>query len=73
MFQLKLVRSSPQSVEFTETFDVSHSLYQKYQAKIHNDSPSKCSKEQFKRFLVHSPLKVCGSEIVQELCTSTNN
>ncbi|BES87555.1 Golgi SNAP receptor complex member 1 [Nesidiocoris tenuis] len=55
--ELKLVRCSPQSVEFTETFDVSHSLYQKYQAKIHNDSPMKCSKEQFKRFLVHSPLR----------------
>uniref|UniRef100_A0A0A9W6C3 Arginyl-tRNA--protein transferase 1 n=1 Tax=Lygus hesperus TaxID=30085 RepID=A0A0A9W6C3_LYGHE len=55
--ELKLVRCSPQSEEFTETFDVSHSLYQKYQATVHNDSPSKCSKEQFKRFLVHSPLR----------------
>ncbi|KAF6207860.1 hypothetical protein GE061_016309 [Apolygus lucorum] len=55
--ELKLVRCSPQSVEFTETFDVSHSLYQKYQSTVHKDPPSKCSKEQFKRFLVHSPLR----------------
>lgn len=54
---LKLVSTS--SPEFKDTLQESHNLYIKYQVKIHEDKPEECSIDQFKRFLVKSPLQVC--------------
>lgn len=57
-FQLRLVRSSPRSKEFKDTFLESHGVYKKYQMTVHNDPPDKPTEKQFTRFLVDSPLKV---------------
>ena len=51
-----LVRSWPPSKEFQETIKAEHEVYQKYQTKIHNDSPLECNMNQFQRFLCTSPL-----------------
>ncbi|CAG0886473.1 unnamed protein product [Cyprideis torosa] len=40
----------------TEMCMMEHKVYQAYQCAVHGDAPSKCSLEQFKRFLVESPL-----------------
>ena len=53
---IRLVRSHPPSPEFTETLKESYQVYRKYQMAIHKDPPSKCSMENYKRFLVDSPL-----------------
>ena len=57
-FQLKLVRSSPKSVEFLASYIASHKVYHKYQIVIHKDSPEKPNLKQYTRFLVDSPLQV---------------
>lgn len=43
--------------EMEATIDESHRLYVKYQVRVHQDKPDKCTMEQFTRFLVKSPLK----------------
>ena len=48
----------PCSKEFKESFDVSHQLYKKYQMSVHHDGEDECTADQFKRFLVKSPLQV---------------
>ncbi|XP_072761279.1 arginyl-tRNA--protein transferase 1 isoform X4 [Anoplolepis gracilipes] len=53
--QMKLVRVM--SDEFLSTFDVSTSLYKKYQMAIHNDPPEECDQKSFFNFLVKSPLQ----------------
>ncbi|GLG94579.1 Eukaryotic translation initiation factor 5A [Gryllus bimaculatus] len=55
---IRLVRSSPPSVEFERTSKQAHEVYQKYQFAIHGEPPEKCSFRQYTRFLVSSPLKV---------------
>lgn len=54
--EIKLVRSSPPSRDFTDTFKESYAVYKKYQMAIHHDEEDKCSEQQFKRFLCDSPL-----------------
>jgi len=54
--EIKLVRSSPPSRDFTDTFKESYAVYKKYQMAIHHDEEDKCSEHQFKRFLCDSPL-----------------
>nr|CAG4647050.1 EOG090X06AF [Megafenestra aurita] len=52
---VKLVDLS--SAEFQSSMMVTFKLYQKYQTVIHKDKEDQCSIEQFKRFLVMSPLQ----------------
>lgn len=54
--EIKLVDSTP--TELKDTMLTSYRLYVKYQIQIHNDKEEDCSLEQFKRFLVNSPLQV---------------
>ena len=53
---IKLVRSHPESKEFTESYFESYEVYKKYQMSVHKDPPDKCTVKGFKRFLVDSPL-----------------
>lgn len=46
------------SSEFDESLEISYNLYVKYQTQVHHDKKEDCSLEQFKRFLVKSPLQV---------------
>ena len=54
--EIKLVDSTP--TELKDTMLTSYRLYVKYQIQVHNDKEEECSLEQFKRFLVNSPLQV---------------
>lgn len=54
--EVKLVRSSPPSAEFRDTFKQSYSVYKKYQMAVHHDEESKCTQQQYQRFLCDSPL-----------------
>ena len=52
-------KSEPQTpTELKDTMLTSYRLYVKYQIQVHNDKEEECSLEQFKRFLVNSPLQV---------------
>nr|CAG4634786.1 EOG090X06AF [Alona affinis] len=53
--EIKLVNTSAD--EFKETLNESAKLYAKYQMSVHKDSEDECTVEQFKRFLVKSPLQ----------------
>ena len=55
-FEIKLIQSSPPSLEFEATFKESYALYCKYQVSVHKDKPSDVPEKQFTRFLVDSPL-----------------
>nr|XP_002120387.2 arginyl-tRNA--protein transferase 1-like isoform X1 [Ciona intestinalis] len=54
--EVRLVRSSPPSVEFESSKVESHNLYTKYQTTIHKDKREDCNMKQWMRFLVDSPL-----------------
>ena len=54
--EIKLVNTS--SPEFKDTLAESAALYAKYQMSVHKDTENECTVEQFKRFLVKSPLQV---------------
>lgn len=58
VLQVKLVRTAPASPEWLASATASHQLYIKYQVAIHGDTASKCTEDQFRRFLVKSPLQV---------------
>ncbi|GFO24301.1 Arginyl-tRNA--protein transferase 1, partial [Plakobranchus ocellatus] len=66
--ELRLVRSSPKSAEFKESFEASHAVYKHYQMVVHKDLPGKPNKGQFTRFLCDSPLavKLCCSAPVSQ-------
>ncbi|KAL6259837.1 hypothetical protein P5V15_009747 [Pogonomyrmex californicus] len=53
--EIKLMRVM--SDEFMSTFEVSASLYKKYQMTIHGDTPDECDQKSFFDFLVRSPLQ----------------
>lgn len=55
---MKIVQSSPPNEEFEKTFDAEYNIYRKYQVTIHKDKPEGCTPQQFRRFLVKSPLEV---------------
>lgn len=40
------------------TFEAEYAVYKLYQTTVHNDVDDDCTREQFIRFLVNSPLKV---------------
>jgi len=42
----------------SNSFEEEYAVYQLYQTVIHGDKIEHCSREQFNRFLVDSPLKV---------------
>jgi len=54
--EVKLVQSQPMSEEFKESLTESFELYKKYQVMVHDDDENDCEQEQWKRFLVSSPL-----------------
>ncbi|KAK6639085.1 hypothetical protein RUM43_007355 [Polyplax serrata] len=56
--KISLVRSSPRSKEFDNTYPLVFDLYKRYQISIHRDAPEKITERQFERFLVVSPLKI---------------
>jgi Arginine-tRNA-protein transferase, C terminus len=58
MVQVKLLPSSG------GVSDKVIALYRKYQVQVHNDPPSRVTKESFERFLCRSPLQV----IVKSTC-----
>ncbi|XP_066285370.1 arginyl-tRNA--protein transferase 1-like isoform X2 [Branchiostoma lanceolatum] len=55
--EMRLVRSEPNSEEFSRTRMESFEVYKKYQIAIHKDEPDKCTMKQWTRFLVDSPLQ----------------
>ncbi|KAI4456598.1 arginine-trna-protein transferase 1 [Holotrichia oblita] len=55
--KIKLVNLN-RSEDTSDDCDVEYEVYKKYQMRIHNDPPEKCSKMTFLRFLVNSPLKL---------------
>lgn len=55
--EVRLVRSTPPSPQFTASFDASYQVYKLYQMAIHKDPPDKPSESQFRRFLCDSPLE----------------
>lgn len=57
--EIKLVNT--RAPEFKDSLAESSKLYAKYQMSIHKDSEDECTVEQFKRFLVKSPLQVLSS------------
>ncbi|XP_070569102.1 arginyl-tRNA--protein transferase 1-like isoform X2 [Ptychodera flava] len=60
--EIKLVRSTPKSQQFKETFKESAKLFAKYQMAIHKDPPEECTVDQYTRFLVDSPLEEENSD-----------
>lgn len=52
------MQSSPQNEAFESTFEIEYNVYRKYQVTIHKDKPESCTPQQFRRFLVKSPLEV---------------
>ncbi|GAB6018533.1 Arginyl-tRNA--protein transferase 1 [Chamberlinius hualienensis] len=58
--QLKVltVRPTMSNRRFRESFATVYELYRKYQVSVHLDKPDKCTRQQFQRFLVDSPLNV---------------
>lgn len=56
-FQVRLVRSYPESELFEETLSESYRLYKKYQMRVHNDKEEDVSMRKYKRFLCESPLE----------------
>jgi len=55
-FTTRLVLVDDDDEDFSSSFDESYSVYKKYQMCVHGDPESKCSENQFKRFLCKSPL-----------------
>ncbi|XP_067946498.1 arginyl-tRNA--protein transferase 1-like [Watersipora subatra] len=64
-FELRMVRSYPESATFKETVAEEHLIYQKYQMAVHGDPKSKVDMHQFRRFLVDSPLKETSEDGVE--------
>lgn len=54
----------PSSTQFkTSSLSTSFKLYQKYQIHVHQDKEEDCTMDQFKRFLVKSPLQVLNKSL----------
>ncbi len=54
--EMRLVKSSPPSPEFTATFTESHALFKKYQMSVHKEKEEDCTEKKYTRFLCTSPL-----------------
>lgn len=55
--KLRITFVSTSNDECVSTLSKSLEVYQKYQIAIHRDTPEKCSKKQFQRFLVNTPIR----------------
>lgn len=53
-----MIPTSEPGAEWDRAKEIEFELYRKYQMKIHNDPPERCTMHGFTRFLVNSPLKV---------------
>lgn len=53
---VRLVRCSPRSQEFKDTFEESFAVFKKFQMTIHKEQEADCGERQFLEFLVESPL-----------------
>ena len=65
-FEIKLLNAQTTDTQFMESFEESFQVYRKYQVAIHKDKPSKCTANQFTRFLCNSSLvreDKCNSEV----------
>jgi arginine-tRNA-protein transferase len=60
--KIKLVESTPTGLK--DTLLIEYKLYVKYQIHVHHDKEEECTLEQFKRFLVNSPLQVVVLDIL---------
>ncbi|KRY86553.1 Arginyl-tRNA--protein transferase 1 [Trichinella pseudospiralis] len=55
-FHVKMIRSSPASSDFNDTFEESFEVFKKYQMAIHNDGIRSWSERKYREFLCESPL-----------------
>lgn len=55
-FEIRLLNAQTSDSNFMESFEESFHVYRKYQVAIHKDKPSKCTANQFTRFLCNSSL-----------------
>ncbi|KRX78869.1 Arginyl-tRNA--protein transferase 1 [Trichinella sp. T6] len=55
-FYVKMIRSSPASSDFNDTFEESFEVFKKYQMAIHNDGICSWSERKYREFLCESPL-----------------
>ncbi|XP_003375804.1 arginyl-tRNA--protein transferase 1 [Trichinella spiralis] len=55
-FYVKMIRSSPASSDFNDTFAESFEVFKKYQMAIHNDGICSWSERKYREFLCESPL-----------------
>ncbi len=55
-FETRLVNAQTKDETFIKSYQESYTVFKKYQMIIHKESPSKCTIEQFKRFLCNSSL-----------------
>lgn len=55
-FEIRLLNAQTSDSNFMESFEESFHVYRKYQVAIHKDNPSKCTANQFTRFLCNSSL-----------------
>ncbi|KAK2190729.1 hypothetical protein NP493_71g00004 [Ridgeia piscesae] len=55
--EIRLIRSSPPSTDFNDSFPESFAVYQKYQMSVHKDPLEECDEKSFRGFLVDSPLE----------------
>lgn len=55
-FEIRIFLAQTSNEEFMKSHEESLQVYRKYQVSVHKDSPSKCSPDQFNRFLCNSSL-----------------
>ena len=54
--EIRLLNAQTSDSQFMNSFEESFQVYRKYQVAIHKDKPSKCTANQFTRFLCNSSL-----------------
>ena len=55
-FGTRLVRVTPSSEEFIDTYSESYEVFKKFQMQIHNEKEADCTPKHFEEFLVQTPL-----------------
>ncbi|XP_069122282.1 arginyl-tRNA--protein transferase 1-like [Argopecten irradians] len=56
-FEIRLIRPTSESEDFIETEKESAAIFQQYRTEIHNYTRAESGRDDWLRFLVHSPLK----------------
>ena len=64
--EIRLLNAQTSDKQFMESYEESFQLYRKYQVAIHKDKPSKCTANQFTRFLCDSSLVRGGGRSSEE-------